>query len=287
MDMKRLREKLVLHVREAGSNALAKQREIRIEDKGNRDIVTAVDKENGARIRRELLDLEPQISFLGEDTEEYKGSRNVLVVVDPLDATVNYSMGMKQFSIMAAVLEADVPVFGVIYLPAFDEMITAEKGNGAWLNDGIKKTRLTVSQVDDLAKAIVSCNRSNYPDEQSMQTTLDIITGLMQGTRTWRNSGTAGYEYAQLARGELHGIVTPLAEGVHIAGYLIMEEAGARVTDNYGNPYGLKSERIVAAHPDIQPKLLKLVEDHITAGAFQNFLASMPAGEEDDIRSCF
>lgn len=77
--------------------------------------------------------------------------------------------------------------------------------------------------------------------------------------KSFRDLGTAGVEYARLARGQLHGIVTPIAESVHAAGYLLMHEAGALVTDMGGMEAGLQSKTIVAANPALHPKLLQLM----------------------------
>ncbi len=251
---------MIFALRQAGQNALAKQPTVRAKRKGAKDIVTAVDHENEANIRKALRKVDPSISFLGEEGGLHTGSGVTLAVVDPLDATTNYARLRKEFSIMGAILEGGVVQFAAIMLPAFDELIVAERDNGAFLLTPMADpVRLSVSTPDSLADAVISCNRSNYP-EGKITLGLNILKRLMRSALSWRNLGTAGFEYSDVARGRLDGIVTPIAEAVHIAGYLVMEEAGARVTDERGNHYSLESKAIVAASPRVHDELLRMLE---------------------------
>ncbi len=257
---------LVNAVRNAGTHAIVNRRIASVERKGHRDIVTRVDRENEAGIKDALRKVDPHISFLGEEGGIDRSGvllvtdPQVLAVVDPLDATVNFALGRKEFSVMAAILEDGIVKFAVISIPAFNELFIAERGKGAFLND----ERITVSAVSVLSDAVISCNRSNYRTEADMQVGLRIIAGLMKHARSWRNFGTTGFEYTDVARGRLDGIITPIAEAVHVAGYLMMEEAGARVTDENGNATGLDSKMIVAAPAAIHEALLRMVQDSIT-----------------------
>ncbi len=241
---------------ERGKYAHSMQGKVPVELKGAKDTVTGVDKENGAAIRDALRKIDPTLSFLDEEAGTLSGTGHVLIITDPLDATTNFTLGRYEYAVMGAALENNEVVYAVITVPAHGEVFTAEKGKGAFLND----KPIRVREPASLAEAVISCNRSNYPNDQAIEFGLGILRILAKNARSWRNFGTAGYEYADVACGRLDGIITPIAESVHVAGYLIMEEAGARVTDEVGNRSTLTSKMIVAAHPNIHDELLKIVQ---------------------------
>ncbi|MDI6721502.1 MAG: inositol monophosphatase family protein [Candidatus Aenigmarchaeota archaeon] len=83
----------------------------------------------------------------------------------------------------------------------------------------------------------------------------------MDQAATFRVFGTGGLDYCYLAKGSFDACITPLAEPFHSAGYIIMEEAGAVVTDYEGNPHSLGSRTIVAANPALHQKVLGLVNE--------------------------
>lgn len=240
----------------AGICARGEQRTITAEVKGAKDTVTRVDRENGAGIKEFLLKVDPTLSFLDEE-QGASGSGRILVVTDPIDATTNFILGRREFSIMGAILEDGIPQYAVIDVPATGETFEAVKGEGAFLNN----IKISVRIPGSLAEAVISCNRSNYPSDASLEFGLRIIRLLAKQARSWRNLGTAGCEYSDVACGKLDGIITPIAEAVHIAGYLIMEEAGARVTDGLGVIATLDSKEIVASHPAIHDALLRIAQD--------------------------
>ena len=246
----------------AGANAVQKQKTTRAEAKGHRDIVTEVDRENESRIKDALTKVDPQISFLGEESGARKGTSGVLVVVDPLDATTNFALGRSEFSVMGAILEDGIAKFAVICVPATYETFSAEKGGGAFLHNTHDKEPIRVNTLAKLSDAVISFNRSNFPPPtffgaDPAMVALRMLGGIIKHARSYRNFGTAGFEYADVARGRLDGVVTPIAEAVHVAGYLIMEEAGARVTDIEGKPYKLDSKTIVASCQEIHEQLLR------------------------------
>ena len=104
-------------------------------------------------------------------------------------------MGRREFSIMGAVLEDSLPQYAAIYVPATNELFEAEKGRGAFLNNRPIRVRMPAS----LSEAVISCNRSNYPDDTSLEFGLQIIRLLRKRARSWRNIGTAGCEYTDVA----------------------------------------------------------------------------------------
>lgn len=250
----KVRNALYQAVVEAGHYARTSwSRHRSVDSKSPKDLVTHIDKTNERRIREAVRRADPAVGFYGEETGGDSSSSR-FVIVDPLDATTNYILGLKLYSVMAALIEYMRLQYSVITLPEFDEVYVASLGDGATMNN----RKIQVSSVDRLSKATISCNRSNYPDDL-MPKGLELIQRLMLNALSWRNFGTAGVEYAWVASGKLDGIITPLAEPVHAAGYLLMQEAGAKVTDHLGNPITLESKTVVAANPRLHEQLLELV----------------------------
>ena len=262
-NINRLHTALLNAVILAGANAVQKQKTARAEAKGqHKDVVTAIDRENEGRIRDVLRKIEPDISFLGEEEGLQTGKGKLLAVVDPLDATTNYALGRPEFSVIGAIVEDGIVEFGAICVPATYETFSAERGAGAFLHTIHGKTPVRVNKLAALSDAVISFNRSNFPPPtfagpDPAMVALRMLGGIIKHARSYRNFGTAGFEYVDVARGRLDGVVTPIAEAVHVAGYLIMEEAGAKVTDLNGKPYALDSKTIVASCPEIHEQLLR------------------------------
>ncbi|MBI2079199.1 inositol monophosphatase [Candidatus Micrarchaeota archaeon] len=252
-----LRRNLIDAAYLAGREAIAaKGRVIHVDLKGAKDLVTDVDRSGEERFRYVVRRVDPKISFWGEEGGKDLKDSGRIVIVDPLDATTNFLLGFPLWSIIAAYQEEGRLKFGLIYIPELGQLFTAEAGEGAFLN----RERLSVRTTNSLASAVVSCNRSNYPDGL-IQTGTRLIELLIRKAFSWRNMGTAGVEYAWTASGKFDGVITPLAEAVHAAGYLIMQEAGAKVTDHLGNPISLDSPSVVAANSILHEQLLDLARE--------------------------
>lgn len=250
---KRLKNAIVRAAVVAGINAV-KSLQRNATFKSAHDLVTETDRANERTITDDIRKIDPKISILGEENGMDKRGSERLLVIDPLDGTTNFVKGIGLYSVMISYFEAGKPKLGVVYVPSTKDIYIAETGEGAFLN----KRQIRASDKTTLRESLVSCNRSNYPDEL-VPTGLGIIERLMRNALSWRNAGTAGVEYAWVAAGKLDGIVTPLAEGVHYAGYILMEEAGAKVTDHLGKPVSLESSSIVAANPMLHGQLIDLV----------------------------
>jgi myo-inositol-1(or 4)-monophosphatase len=252
---RRLRKAIIDAVRHAGQ-ASARAINRKPENKPPKDFVTQTDKRNERLIIKAIRSVDPAISVWAEESGKDMRNPDRVIIIDPLDATTNFVKGLKEYSIMVALYEENEPRFGVVYIPRLDEFFVAEKGKGARLNG----KPLRVSGTNELDRAVISFNRSGFPDELVVVTP-KVIGLLAENAFSWRNLGTAGVEYSHVARGTLDGVVTPLAESVHAAGYLLMSEAGAKVTDHLGIPISFESKTLVAANPRLHERLLGLVGD--------------------------
>ncbi len=242
-------------VREAGTFALSRIGNYgKVRNKSPKDFLTEVDEEAERVIIRIIKQEFPDAGFYGEESGR-QGHGRYLFVIDPIDATTNYIKGIPLFDISVAVYENDQNVLGVIACPRLNELYVAEKGKGAYLNGQI----IHVSDVSEIGRAIVGWNRSNHPPE-ILKPSIRVLSEILDKAATFRVFGTGGLDYCYLAKGSFDACITPLAEPFHSAGYVIMEEAGAKVTDYEGRPHSLESKTIVAANPILHPQVLDLVK---------------------------
>jgi len=104
--------------------------------KGPADFVSAADRKAEQIVKTELMKARPGYGFIGEEGGEEKGSDSTHTwIVDPLDGTTNFLHGIPHFAVSIGLVRNDVPVAGVVYNPANDELYVAERGTGAFLND--------------------------------------------------------------------------------------------------------------------------------------------------------
>ena len=114
-----------------------------IENKSINDFVSEVDKTAEKAIINEIKKAFPKHSILAEESGEILGDNNFQWIIDPLDGTTNYLHGFPQYAVSIALLENQIPTHAVIYDPFKEELFTASKGEGAYLND--ERIRVTMS----------------------------------------------------------------------------------------------------------------------------------------------
>lgn len=198
--------------------------------------------------------------FITEENGEFgnKDSRFTWII-DPIDGTNNFVHGLPHCCISIGVKKDDDIVLGVIYNPFLDLMFCAYKGQGALLNG--KKIRVAQNQdlTDTLISASLKYSRRIFNDSYVAE-----IIKLQQVISGYRYSGSIAMDMAYLAAGYIDGLwacgnvkIWDLA-----AGYIIMKEAGAIVTDIYGTN-NISSGLIIAGNKKVQPKLIKLLAKHI------------------------
>ena len=122
-----------------------------IESKSNNDFVCEVDKAAENAIINEIKKAFPEHSILGEETGEILGDSSYQWVIDPLDGTTNYLHGFPQYAISIALFEKKTLTHGVVYDPFKEELYTASKGEGAYLND----ERMRVTSTNGLQNTLI------------------------------------------------------------------------------------------------------------------------------------
>jgi myo-inositol-1(or 4)-monophosphatase len=181
-----------------------------------------------------------------------------LWIVDPIDGTTNFVNGMPLCMPSVAATRNGEVVVGVIYDPHRDELFTAVKGRGAYMNG----ERISVGSQDAIGDAIVAMG--SPPAEESMKMSLKGIQVLMPKVRTIRMLGSAALMLAWVANGRLTCYWEyDLSSWDIAAGALLIMEAGGKFTDLAGEDFTLRTRKICATNgqPGVHDEILRLLRD--------------------------
>jgi myo-inositol-1(or 4)-monophosphatase len=224
--------------------------------KGPGDYVSQADRKAETLIKQDLARARPDYSFLGEESGENEGSDSQhRWIVDPLDGTTNFLHGIPLFAVSIGLERQGQMVAGVIYNPALDELYTAEKGSGAFLND----RRLRVAARNKLSDAVVGTGTPHLGrgHHGKYLTQLRHVMGEVAGIR---RLGAASLDLASVAAGRFDGFwEEDLSVWDMAAGIIMVREAGGFVSDTQGTQNMLESGSICVGNEAIQKSLLKTI----------------------------
>lgn len=224
--------------------------------KEERNPVTQADLESQELIKNIILKNFKNHRVLAE--EDWKGNKEKIEegfwwVVDPLDGTVNFRKGFPFFCVSIALLKDGEIILGVIYIPILDELFIAEKGQGSFCND----KQISVSKTDKLKESVLATGFS-YALAKNPDPHIKLFKELSIMTEAVRRAGSAAIDLAYVALGIFDGFwETDLKPWDTAAGILLVQEAGGKITDYYGNPYKLWSNTIVASNNLIHNQILE------------------------------
>ncbi len=196
---------------------------LQVSMKGAGDFVSRADTRAEEVIREELTIARPNYGWLGEESEEVKGADPTRRwIVDPLDGTTNFLHGLPHWAVSIALEHKGEIVSAVVFDPIKDEIFTAEKGGGCWLND----SRLRVSARKDIIEMLFATGvpfggRADLPETLK---DLALIMPVCAGVRRW---GSAALDLAYVAAGRYDGFWERNLKPWDIAaGLLLVKEAG-------------------------------------------------------------
>jgi myo-inositol-1(or 4)-monophosphatase len=190
------------------------------------------------------------------DLQETSGPQPHLWVVDPLDGTVNYAHGYPAWGVSLALAERGQVVMAVTYDPLRDEIFWAEHGGGAWFNG----ERLRVSSAMRLKDALVATGFA-YHRATLEENNLAEFGAMMPCVQGVRRAGAAVLDLAHLAAGRLDAYwEMHLQPWDWAAGWLLVEEAGGRVTSIRGQPWSLGTNNMAASNGSLHEELLAMLE---------------------------
>jgi len=229
--------------------------------KGPGDYVSQADRKAEDIIFTELSKARVGYGFLMEERGAVAGEDDQhRWIVDPLDGTTNFLHGIPVFSISIALERQGQIVAAVVYNPAMDELYTAERGGGAFLND----RRLRVSGRTKLVDAVIGCGVPHLGRGHHGNFLLELrnVMGEVAGIR---RLGSAALDLAYVAAGRMDGFwETALSPWDVAAGILLVREAGGFVSDDKGGQDMLDGGSIVAGNETIHRALIKTLKRPVT-----------------------
>ncbi|MGM0419798.1 MAG: inositol monophosphatase family protein [Bacillota bacterium] len=231
------------------------QQKIKVASKEQKiDLVTEVDKKSEEMLINKIEKAYPKHSILAEEGGSKKSNSPYRWVIDPLDGTVNYVHGFPIFAISIALLYEDRPEYGLVYLPYFDDVYSASRGEGSFYNE----EKMQVETEYKLADAVIATGFP-YTHQESNQA-LEIFSRVLPKVGGIRRTGAAAYDLCQVAKGIFSGFwEIELKPWDIAAGMLLIEEAGGIVTDFAGDLIVNSSSEVVAGSREINSELRHLL----------------------------
>ncbi len=229
------------------------EQKLQIEYKGVIDLVTDIDRESQGCILTILKEEFPNHKFIAEEGADLDLLNSEKVwLIDPLDGTTNYAHGYRCFCISIAYSEGGILKAGVIYDPCADELYSAEKDKGAYLNG----RKLNVSRTDELNRSLLITGFP-YDIRESQVNNLGLFNHIIMKAQAVRRDGSAALDLAYLAAGRFDGFWELKLHPWDIAaGAIIVEEAGGTVTNFSGGRMGLDAFEVLATNGRIHDALL-------------------------------
>ncbi|HEX7462872.1 MAG TPA: inositol monophosphatase family protein [Dermatophilaceae bacterium] len=228
------------------------------------DIVTVMDQQSEALLRRHLLGARPDDAILGEEDGPSDGTSGITWVIDPIDGTVNYLYEIPAYCVSVAAVIGDTatpgkwqPVAGAICNPLTGEIFHARLGSGAHLLVGDADRAISVNGVEVLLQSLVATGFGYLPQVRARQG--QVVAAILPEIRDIRRAGSAALDLCAVARGTVDAYYeSGLNPWDLAAGWIIATEAGALVTGL--DERGPGEAAVVAAGPGIHASLVSLLE---------------------------
>lgn len=244
--------------RKAGSFIVRASEDINsltINTKRVNDFVTEVDVSAEKIIIETLRDVYPNHSFLGEESGLSHDSDN-LWIIDPLDGTTNFLHRFPQYCISIALQQKGEITQAVIFDPNRNDLFTATKGAGAYLND----RRIRVSNVAKFKNALI-CTGIPFRDFKFLDIYMSMLKDVIINASNVRRPGSAALDLAYVAAGWCDGFwEIGLSKWDIAAGSLIVQEAGGIVSDFKGDANWFETGNILCSNPKIFDTFQKIIE---------------------------
>jgi myo-inositol-1(or 4)-monophosphatase len=238
-----------LHMARFGSD-------VRVQKKGAIDLVTEVDLEVETMFRALIAERFPDHDVLAEELGQLRAGARHRWVFDPLDGTTNYAHGVPVFCATVALEVDGVPLVGAVFDPNRNELFTAERGIGAWLNGD----PLRVSATSTLNDALLVTGFP-YSVRDRLREILDLFGAFLTQARAVRRLGSAAIDLCWVAAGRFDGF---WEQGLHawdtMAGSLVVQEAGGRVTGLDGSSWDPHCGHVLASNGHIHEAMVAVIQ---------------------------
>jgi len=226
------------------------------------DLITDADRRSETLIIERLRSHFPKHDIVAEEGGGAKAGSDYCWYVDPLDGTTNFAHGFPIFSVTLGLAHRGETVAGVVYDPVRDELFTAERGAGAYLNN----KRIRVSKAATLRESLVATGFPPFADNHELN--IKYYSRFTQLCHGVRRAGSAALDLASVAAGRFEGFwELKLNPWDKAAGALLVTEAGGRVSDLAGGPFDLLADEIFASNGLVHDQMKKVFAEVFNAGA--------------------
>lgn len=221
--------------------------------KSERDFVTPLDLASEKIITREIKKKYPGHNIFSEESGLIDHGSDYTWIIDPLCSSNNFVYGLELYGITISLIFEKRPLFGVIYLPQTDSLLTAELNKGAFRNGN----RIHVSKRKMLREALILYDNQFYKDERMYRNFLKIV----KKSFTIRILGSAAFDLSMVSIGKADVRIFHKTKPCDfLAGALIIEEAGGKVTNFEGEKYSEQDTMIIASNGKIHREILRIIQ---------------------------
>ncbi len=241
--------------RKAGKKLIEiKDTQLTLQKKSKHDVLLEADLAAEKIILDEINSNFPDHSIFSEEEGEIIKDSEYQWIIDPLDGSINYSNGLDEYGVSIALLKNEEAILGVIYIPETNELYSAEKGKGAFLDE----REISISPDKDMEDLVGSVDMTSKISHRLQL--FDIMKTLAPEVRGMRIYGATSFDLAKTAAGKLDFYIKNRFNYWDIAaGKLIIEEAGGVVTNFKNEPIGKESDTFIAANKKVQQELSALL----------------------------
>ena len=233
-------------------------RAMRVDKKGAIDLVTEIDLQIEREFRAMIADRFPGHVVLGEEFSKHEERHQIADyswVLDPVDGTTNFAHGLPIFCASLSLEHHGQPIVAAIFDPTRQELFTAQRGVGAWLNGA----PLRVSTADQLIDALL-CTGFPYSVQQKPEELVGLFAHFLGISRAVRRLGSAALDLCYVAAGRFDGFWESKLNPWDIsAGALIVQEAGGTATTTTGQPFNSRLGNIVASNGRIHEQMVHAI----------------------------
>ncbi|RKP50405.1 inositol monophosphatase family protein [Trinickia fusca] len=232
--------------------------QVQISKKQHNDFVTEVDKAAEAAIIETLKTAYPDHAILAEESGESEQESDYQWIIDPLDGTTNFIHGLPYYCVSIALSHRGIVTQAVVYDPTRNDLFTASRGRGAYLND----RRIRVGRRDRLADALIG---TGFPfrENDHLEAYCGLFADMTRACAGLRRPGAAALDLANVAAGRMDGFFEQgLSPWDVAAGGLLITEAGGLVGNYTGESDFLRLGEIVAGNPKIYAQMVPILSPY-------------------------
>lgn len=245
--------------REAGKflkYSVGRVRHVEVKQGEERNLVSEIDRASEEKIIGIIRRRYPHHAILAEESGGSAPAGDYKWIIDPLDGTTNFLHGIPIFCVTIAIEYKGEVVAGVVYDPNLEELFTAERGSGAYLNG----KRMSVSRTTELIKSLLVTGFP-YDIARNPDHAIDHFVSFLVEGQGIRRLGSAALDLAYLAAGRFDGFwEVNLNPWDMAAGILFVEEAGGKVTDFSGSPASIYKKQVLASNGAIHDRMLNILK---------------------------